>query len=273
MEFRCAVAMLFCLAFAIGSRGRELIPDEDYWQAVWPNTPIPNTLKELLKPGAQDSEINDVPMKVDDTQYPKTFFFEHELFPGKKMNMKFSKIPFAQPYGVYTWGKVIKDLEKESFTFEDACVREAGKNEDKYCAKSLSTLIGFAVSKLGKNIQPFSSSFLDKQTDYTIEGVHNLGDKAVMCHRLNFQSTVFYCHEIHGTTAYMVPMVAADGRRTQALAVCHHDTSGMNAEVLYEMLKIKPGTETACHFLGNKAVMWVPNMAVNSVYNNANMAS
>ncbi|QHO56757.1 Embryonic abundant protein [Arachis hypogaea] len=224
------------LAFAIGSRGRELIPDEDYWQAVWPNTPIPNTLKELLKPGAQDSEINDVPMKVDDTQYPKT-------------------------------------PRKESFTFEDACVREAGKGEDKYCAKSLSTLIGFAVSKLGKNIQPFSSSFLDKQTDYTIEGVHNLGDKAVMCHRLNFQSTVFYCHEIHGTTAYMVPMVAADGRRTQALAVCHHDTSGMNAEVLYEMLKIKPGTETACHFLGNKAVMWVPNMAVNSVYNNANMAS
>ena len=36
---------------------RESIPDEDYWQAVWPNTPIPSTLKELLKPGAEGSSI------------------------------------------------------------------------------------------------------------------------------------------------------------------------------------------------------------------------
>ncbi|MED6162016.1 hypothetical protein PIB30_066381 [Stylosanthes scabra] len=108
-------------------------------------------------------------MKEDDTQYPKTFFFEHELFPGKKMNMKFSKIPFAQPYGVYTWKKQVKNLEKESFTFEDACLAGPGKGEDKFCAKSLPTLIGFAVSKLGKSIQPLSSSFLNNQSEYTLE--------------------------------------------------------------------------------------------------------
>ncbi|MED6182824.1 hypothetical protein PIB30_032390 [Stylosanthes scabra] len=214
-------------------------------------------------------------MKVDDTMYPKTFFFQHDLYPGKKMSVEFSELPFAQPYGVYTWGRKVKDLGKETFTFEEACIKAPpSKGEDKYCVKSLPSLIDFVVSKLGKNIMPLSSSFLDKNHgEYTIEGVYNLGDRAVMCHRLNFQSTVFYCHEIHDTTAYMVPMVGADGARTQVLAVCHHDTSGMNAEVLYQVLKIKPGAETACHYLGNKAVMWVPNLAVNSVYNNANMAN
>ncbi|MED6159920.1 hypothetical protein PIB30_046751 [Stylosanthes scabra] len=276
MEFRCAVAMLFTLALVGGScHGRELIPDEDYWQAVWPNTPIPNTLKDLLKPGAEDSEINNVPMKVEDTpQYPNIFFFENELFPGKKMNMKFIKHLSAQPIGERAWVKQVKSLGTPSFTFEDLCLSGAAKGEDKFCAKSLATLIGFAVSKLGKNIQPLSSSFLINQSDeYTIEGAQNLGDKAVMCHRLNFQSTVFYCHEIHATTAYLVPLVAADGTRTQALAVCHHDTTGMNAEGLYELIKSKPGTDTVCHFLGNKSVMWVPNLAVNNVYNNGNMAN
>ena len=45
------------LALLGASHARESIPDEDYWQAVWPNTRIPSTLKELLKPGAEGSHI------------------------------------------------------------------------------------------------------------------------------------------------------------------------------------------------------------------------
>ena len=112
------------------------------------------------------------------------------------------------------------------------------KEEDKYCAKSLGTLIGFTISKFGKNIQVLSSSFVTKQEQYTVEGIQNLGDKAVMCHRLNFQKVVFYCHEINATTALMVQLMAGDGTKTQALAVCHADISGMNHEMLREALKL-----------------------------------
>jgi len=53
------------------------------------------------------------------------------------------------------------------------------EGEHKFCAKSLGTLIGCAISKLGKNIQPLSSSFVNKQERHTVEGVKNLGDKAI----------------------------------------------------------------------------------------------
>ncbi|TKY48739.1 Embryonic abundant protein USP92 [Spatholobus suberectus] len=270
MEFHRLVIstyVLFSLALLGGTHAHASLLDEDYWQAVWPNTPIPSGLRELLKPGPADEEINDLPMKIDDTQYPKTFFLPRDLYPGKTMNVEFSKIPLAQPYGVWAYSPKIKDIEKEGYTYNDVCVDAApAKGEVKYCAKSLGTLIGFSISKLGKNIQVLSSSFTKKQEHYTVEGVQNLGDKAVMCHRLNFQKVVFYCHEIKETTAFMVALVAGDGTKTQAVAVCHADTSGMNHAVVLKILKYEPGTNPLCHFLGNKAVLWVPNLAVDNAY-------
>ncbi|CAJ2659952.1 unnamed protein product [Trifolium pratense] len=263
--YSCGIYIYMQLALA--GESNALLPEEEYWEAVWPNTPIPTSVRELLKPGPQGVEIDDLPMEVDDTQYPRTFFYEQELYPGNTMNVQFSKRPFAQPYGVYTWMREIKDIEKEGYTFNEVCVKkEAAKGEQKFCAKSLGTLIGFAISKLGKNIQALSSSFIDKNDQYTVESVQNLGEKAVMCHRLNFRKVVFYCHEVHRTKAFMVPLVANDGTKTQALAVCHTDTSGMNHEMLKQLMKADPGTKPVCHFLGNKAILWVPNLVVDNAY-------
>ncbi|WJX73448.1 hypothetical protein P8452_57229 [Trifolium repens] len=272
MELQQLVIFLSVLSLALAGESYASLPEEEYWEAVWPNTPIPTSLRELLKPGPQGVEIDDLPMEIDDTQYPKTFFYEHELYPGKTMNVQFSKRPYAQPYGVYFYMRDIKDVEKEGYTFDEVCVKKGPtKGEQKFCAKSLGTLIGFAISKLGKNIQALSSSFIDKHEQYTVDSVQNLGDKAVMCHRLNFQKVVFYCHEIHGTTAFMVPLVASDGTKTQALAVCHTDTSGMNQQMLHQIMKADPGSNPVCHFLGNKAILWVPNLVVDNGYN-ANVA-
>ena len=183
------------------------------------------------------------------------------------MNMQFSKRPLAQPYGVYYWMHDIKDLEKEGYTIDEMCVKNKPKKvEQKFCAKSLGTLIGFAISKLGKNIQSLSSSFIDKHEQYKIESVQNLGEKAVMCHRLNFQKVVFYCHEVHGTTAFKVPLVANDGTKTHAIATCHADTSGMNQHMLHQIMKADPGGKPVCHFLGNKAILWVPNLGLDNAY-------
>lgn len=43
------------LALAGESRAPALLPDEENWEVLWPNTPIPNGLRELLKPGPQGS--------------------------------------------------------------------------------------------------------------------------------------------------------------------------------------------------------------------------
>lgn len=212
-------------------------------------------------------EIHDQPTQIDDTEYPKTFFYEHDLHPGKTMNVQFSKGLYKQPATLLAWLRKVRDTDKERYTFDELCTkREPIDGEHKFCAKSLGTLIGFAVSKLGKNIQVLSSSFANKQEQYTVEGVQNLGDKAVMCHGLNFQTVVFYCHEVCGTRAFMVSLVAGDGTKTQALAICHSDTSGMNHEMLRQIMGVDPGTNPVCHFLGTKEILWVPNLAVDTAY-------
>lgn len=42
--------MLWQLALGGESHAQSRVSEEDYWQAVWPNTPIPTALQELLKP-------------------------------------------------------------------------------------------------------------------------------------------------------------------------------------------------------------------------------
>ncbi|CAJ1956870.1 unnamed protein product [Sphenostylis stenocarpa] len=270
MELRClviSISLLFALVLARESHAQSSLPDEDYWQAVWPNTPIPTALQELVKPSPSDAEIHDHPTEIDGTQYPKTFFYEEDLYPGKIMKVQFSKGLFKQPATLIAWLKKVKDIDKEGYTFDELCIkREPVEGEHKFCAKSLRTLIGFAISKMGKNIQVMSSSFVKKQEQYTVEGVQNLGDKAVMCHGLNFQIAVFYCHQVHEIRAFKVQLVAGDGTKTQALVVCHSDTSGMNHQMLHQIMGVDPGTNPVCHFLGTKEILWVPNLAVDTAY-------
>jgi len=41
------------MQLALGGESHASLPEEEYWEAVWPNTPIPSSLRELLKPGPQ----------------------------------------------------------------------------------------------------------------------------------------------------------------------------------------------------------------------------
>ena len=148
--------------------------------------------------------------------------------------------------------------EKETRILHSYCENPSAIGEEKHCAQSLQSMMDFAISKLGKNIKVMSSSFSQNQDQYVVEEVKKIGDNAVMCHRLNFKNVAFYCHQVNATTIYMVPLVASDGTKSKALTICHHDTRGMNPNMLYKVLKVKPGTVPVCHFIGNKAVAWVP---------------
>lgn len=159
-----------------------------------------------------------------------------------------------QPLGTWIWS--------EKHSLNSYCVNPAAIGEHKYCASTLESMIDFAISKLGKNIKLISSSFAQNQDQYIVQEVKKIGDKAVMCHKLNFDQVVFYCHQVNATSTYIVPLVASDGTKAKALTICHHDTRGMDPDVLYEVLKVKPGTIPICHFVSNKAIAWVPNHAV-----------
>lgn len=232
-----------------------------------------------------DSKSN-VPINDKEDKQYWTVFFKHDLYPGNKMILGFHKyydiptfrsrvrLPIkkeSQPFGINIWwdpkasqasktnGWLGNTIATKRYGLDDFCGNGAAIGEDKYCALSLQSMIKFVISKLGTNIKVISSSFAQNREEYVVEEVRKIGDKAVMCHRLNFQKVVFYCHQVAATTTYMVSLVATDGTNAKAITICHHDTRGMNPNVLYEVLKVKPGMVPVCHFVGNKAITWIPN--------------
>ncbi|CAI8584199.1 unnamed protein product [Vicia faba] len=358
MEFKNLSVLALFLLVLVGIHGSN--SGEEYWKSVWPNTPIPKALSDLLLSGT------DMPIKIQEENQYWTIFFEHDLYPGKTMNLgiqKHSDIqssksstylpirktcqtlrthkwfeetpekenqPFGlciwfkketttenQPFGFWAWSKkettkenqpfgfwiwakkeTIKESqpfgfwiwskkettkenqpfardtqkenqhsvaytsdEKEAHIIDNYCRTPSAIGEEKHCALSLESMMDFAISKLGKNIKVMSSSLVQNQDKYEVEEVNKIGDKVVMCHRLNFKKVVFYCHAVNASTTYMVPLTASGGTKSKALTICHHDTRGMNPNVLHEVLNVKPGTVPVCHFIGNKAIAWVPDMS------------
>ncbi|XP_027356804.1 embryonic abundant protein VF30.1-like [Abrus precatorius] len=265
MEFRLlTVLALLCFSLMRSDASQSA---EEYWQSLWPNTPVPKPLWDLVLPYIKTH----LPIEVEEEKQYWTIFFEHDLHPQKIMKLGLPKhfdnsqplelrgrLKTSQPFGAW-----LRARATERYNLHEVCGKHAAKGEDKHCASSLESMVDFAISKLGKNIKVISSSFAQNQDQYIVEEVNKIGEKAVMCHRLNFEKVVYYCHQVNATTTYMVPLVASDGTKVKALTICHHDTSGMDPEVLHEVLKVKPGTVPVCHFVGNKAIAWVPNLVTN----------
>lgn len=92
-----------------------------------------------------------------------------------------------------------------------------------------------------------------------IGGGRLMSRKVVSCHNRMFPYSVFYCHNFSGTRAYLVPLIADDGSRVNAIALCHFDTSSWNpGHASFQILGVKPGTVPICHFI-LKDLAWLPN--------------
>lgn len=214
-----------------------------------------------------DGKTNNLPIKYDELNQYSTLFFPHDLYPGKTIVLGNTKSagnkvrPFTEPKQGVTDSIWLKNKERQSL--DDFCKSPTAKGEHKHCVSSLESMIDHVISHFGTTkIKAISSTFDINQDQYVVEEVKKIGDNAVMCHRLNFEKVVFNCHQVRATTAYVVSLVTPQGDKTKALTVCHHDTRGMNPELLYEALKVKPGTVPVCHFIGNKAAAWVPDNSV-----------
>ncbi|XVF19331.1 hypothetical protein REPUB_Repub11eG0101300 [Reevesia pubescens] len=278
------------------------LPAEMYWKSVFPNTPMPKALRNLslgnknmlsdmaknknkVADGFGNYAYANPSKEFTDGNAPTNndvYFFESELHPGRKMNIKvlteklskaaFLNRPVAEsiPFSSQKFPEILKYFSVEAKSEEanllketiENCERPAIEGEEKYCAASLESFIDLGVSKLGKDIQLLSNE-LEKETEnqeFTIgKGVKMMGESEIICHKMNYAYAVFLCHSIDKTAVYTVPLVGADGTRARALAVCHKDTSAWNPKHLaFQVLKVKPGTVPICHFLARETLVWVP---------------
>ena len=86
-----------------------------------------------------------------------------------------------------------------------------------------------------------------------------VGDEDVICHKQNYPYALYYCHKLFATVVYSVGLKGiADGTKVKAIALCHRDTSKWNPmHLAFQELKVKPGTNSICHFLSVEDVVWV----------------
>ena len=206
-------------------------------------------------------------------------FLEKDLHPGTKMAVRFTKTSSAAhflphqvaesiPFSSNKLPEILKRFSVKENSAEAQMIQKTIKQcetpaivgEVKYCARSLESLIDFSTSRLGKNIRVLSNEVEADIQEYKFgEGVKMVGEKSVVCHQLNYPYAVAFCHTLHMTKIYMVPLVGADGTRIEAVAVCHRDTSTWDPKALvFQRLKVKPGTLPICHFLPNGHIVWVP---------------
>ncbi|XP_022753693.1 BURP domain protein RD22-like [Durio zibethinus] len=201
MDFRFlrCFATAITLAFAVSHAA---LPVEMYWRSVFPNTPMPEALRNLLLPAAGDKklaladivkdnkrdliEYGNPSKEFEDGNAPTNkdaFFFESELHPGRTMivkdlTKKASKATFLPrsvaesiPFSTQKIPEILKYFSLEAKSAEanllketiENCERPAIEGEEKYCATSLESFVDLGVSKLGKNIQLLSNE-LKKET-------------------------------------------------------------------------------------------------------------
>jgi len=145
------------------------------------------------------------------------------------------------------------------------CESPADSGEIKYCPTSLESMIDYATSTLGTSgvsvLETNVPCNLNSQR-YTITGIpfqSKSGLKSAICHTLMYPYAVYYCHQIHQTTAARVSLKGDDGSTGEGAVVCHSDTSAWNPQHLaFKVLNVKPGGAPICHFVSGENVVWVP---------------
>nr|WKK54530.1 BURP [synthetic construct] len=211
-----------------------------------------------------------------------SFFLENDLLLGKTMKLHFTNpitgakflpldiaksIPFAsnklpEILNRFNIEPKSSDVEIVKQTISLCEGQKSIETEHKYCATSLESLIDFSRSKLGEDIKIYSTEVDEEiKQDYKIikESIVKLGDKSVVCHKLNYMYAVYYCHHVHATKVYMATLEGENGVKENAIAACHADTKGWNPKHLaFQLLNIKPGTDTICHFLSSDTLVLVP---------------
>ncbi|CAO2142062.1 unnamed protein product [Urochloa humidicola] len=219
----------------------------------------------------------------------RTFFLQHDLYPGSKMTLHFTlaapgapSLPRARADSIpFTSAKISEILSLFSIpanspaatavrhTLAECEAPPVPGVAAQRCATSFESMIDFAASNLGtRAIHPGTTKVISKKKEeggetpkqvYVLESVKPLpvvGRDMVACHAMPYPYAVFGCHT---TTAavFAVALTGADGTRVQALAACHKDATPGIPWPTYQKLGITPGTVAVCHFLPQDGKLWM----------------
>nr|BAC22501.1 resistant specific protein-3 [Vigna radiata] len=272
MEFQC-LALFFSL-IVILMAAQAALPPEVYWERMLPNTPIPKVIRQFSELGPIVNHHHHDHLK------PSNFFSEERLRRGAKLDVLFRKRNFSTPlltreiaeHLPFSSEKINEILEilavkpdsKDAKNVEETlnhCEKPALKGEEKQCATSVESMVDFVTSKLGNNARVTSTELEigSKFQKFIVkDGVKILAEeKIIACHPMSYPYVVFYCHKMANSTAHFLPLEGEDGTRVKAVAICHKDTSQWDPHhVAFQVLKVKPGTSSACHFFPEGHLVW-----------------
>ncbi|KAI3881023.1 hypothetical protein MKX03_037601 [Papaver bracteatum] len=267
----------------VGNHASPPLPSEIYWK----------NNKYIKTPHLGKSTIpndNATNRELLDSLGASLFFLEKDLYPGAKMNLHFvvstasgttflpRNLAKVTPFSSNKLPEILNQFAISPNSEEAAIINEiimdfeepAIKNEEKYCATSLESLVEYGTSKFGKNVNVLTTEISHdkapktrtrKQQYVVSSGVRQIvSGNLVACHGLPYPYAVFFCHATlaHTTRASVVPLIGADGTEVKATAVCHKDTSKWDPDhVAFQVLKVKPGTIIPiCHFLTEDNIVW-----------------
>jgi len=146
--------------------------------------------------------------------------------------------------------------------------------ETKLCATSLESMLDFVHSIMGSwanlNVlttkHPTMSTALTQNYDVLRVSKELYAPKWVACHPLPYPYKIFFCHFIENTKIFKVLLGGENGRKVEAVAVCHMDTSDWDPNhILFRQLGVKPGSSPVCHFLPKYHLVWVPSPTTASI--------
>ncbi|CAJ1933484.1 unnamed protein product [Sphenostylis stenocarpa] len=149
------------------------------------------------------------------------------------------------------------------------CESKPIKGEVKFCATSLESMLDFTQTILGitYDLQVFTTSHKTKSSvtfqNYTFENIVKIpASKMVACHTMPYPYAVFYCHSQESENKiFRVALGGENGDRVEAMVVCHMDTSQWgHGHVSFQVLKVKPGSTSVCHFFPADNLILVPKL-------------
>ncbi|KAF0903218.1 hypothetical protein E2562_025786 [Oryza meyeriana var. granulata] len=135
------------------------------------------------------------------------------------------------------------------------------------CATSIESFLELVVSSLGTNdvraLSPRAPMEGVPSVRYTVASATPVtnSQSALVCHDMTYPYKVFFCHTATPIRAYQLSLVSNDVGQPSidALAVCHLNTSHWEPNhPFFQIMHVKPGETTACHFLGRGSIIWVP---------------
>ncbi|KAK9707400.1 hypothetical protein RND81_07G195300 [Saponaria officinalis] len=215
---------------------------------------------------------------------PGKFFRESELREGNMMPMpdirdKMPKRSFLPPsiltklpFSSEKLGELKEifhgfdnsSMEKMLRSGVEECERAPSPGETKKCVGSVEDMIDFAVSVLGRSVEPRTTENVNgSKGDILIGKVGGINGgkvtKSVSCHQSLFPYLLYYCHSVPKVRVYQVDILDPKTKLkiNHGIAICHLDTSVWSpTHGAFLALGPGPGKIEVCHWIFENDLTW-----------------